>query len=167
LGSTSTAIRRRPGTADSLGVEPERVDAATSDAVEAAFAAIPQKQVEGLFAAEDPIFYEIADRVARLALELRLPGIFQSRRCVDVGALMSFGVDLDDLDRRATTYVDKILRGEASRPARRAAHHVQFDYQPENRQGNGPRRASIAARASRRGHRVAELPNLRFPPHLR
>ena len=24
---------------------------------------------------------------------------------------MSFGVDLDDLDRHATTYVDKILRG--------------------------------------------------------
>ena len=24
---------------------------------------------------------------------------------------MSFGVDLDDLDRRATTYVDKIQRG--------------------------------------------------------
>jgi len=73
--------------------------------------AIPQKQVEGLFAADDPIFYEIADKVARLALELRLPGIFQSRRCVDAGALMSFGVDLDDLDRHATTYVDKILRG--------------------------------------------------------
>ena len=45
------------------------------------FDAIPQKQVEGLFAADDPIFYEIADKVARLALELRLPGIFQSRRC--------------------------------------------------------------------------------------
>ena len=97
--------------APSLGVELEWVDAATSDAVEAAFAAIPQKQVEGLFVADDPIFYEIADRVARLALELRLPGIFQLRRCVDPGALMSFGVDLDDLDRRATTYVDKILRG--------------------------------------------------------
>jgi len=97
--------------APSLGVELEWVDAATSDAVEAAFAAIPQKQVEGLFVADDPIFYEIADRVARLALELRLPGIFQLRRCVDPGALMSFGVDLDDLDRRATTYVDKIQRG--------------------------------------------------------
>ena len=41
----------------------------------------------------------------------RLPAIYPYRTFVDAGGLMSYGVDLSDLSRRAATYVDRILTG--------------------------------------------------------
>jgi putative tryptophan/tyrosine transport system substrate-binding protein len=49
--------------------------------------------------------------IAELAVKNRLPVIYESARSVEVGGLMSYGVNLHDLDRRAATYVDKILKG--------------------------------------------------------
>ena len=46
-----------------------------------------------------------------LAIKNRLAVIHESARAVEVGGLMSYGVNLTDLDRRAATYVDKILKG--------------------------------------------------------
>jgi putative ABC transport system substrate-binding protein len=49
--------------------------------------------------------------IAELAVKSRLPVTYESARSVDAGGLMSYGVNLLDLDRRAATYVDKILKG--------------------------------------------------------
>jgi putative ABC transport system substrate-binding protein len=44
-------------------------------------------------------------------LKNRIPGIFQLRRNVIEGGLMSYGTSLSDLFRRGAGYVDKILHG--------------------------------------------------------
>ena len=49
--------------------------------------------------------------IAELAVKSRLPAIYSGREYVEAGGLMSYGVSLDDLDRRAAAYVDKILKG--------------------------------------------------------
>jgi putative tryptophan/tyrosine transport system substrate-binding protein len=46
-----------------------------------------------------------------LAVEQRLPAIYESSDFVDVGGLISYGPNTNDLFRRAATYVDKILKG--------------------------------------------------------
>jgi putative ABC transport system substrate-binding protein len=49
--------------------------------------------------------------LAELALEHRLPSMFQVRFNVVAGGLMSYAPDLLDLTRRSATYIDKILKG--------------------------------------------------------
>ena len=49
--------------------------------------------------------------VVRLAALHRLPSIYTFRDFVDAGGLVSYGVSLPDLYRRAAGYVDKILKG--------------------------------------------------------
>jgi putative ABC transport system substrate-binding protein len=50
---------------------------------------------------------EIVERAAKS----KLPVIYRLREDVEAGGLMTYGVNLTDLDRRAATYVDKILKG--------------------------------------------------------
>ena len=50
-------------------------------------------------------------QIPELAVKSRLPAIYPNSVAVEAGGLMSYGVSLNDLDRRAATYVDKILKG--------------------------------------------------------
>ncbi len=49
--------------------------------------------------------------LAELALKHRLPTIFGVRGNVVAGDLMNYGADHDDLNRRAASYIDKMLKG--------------------------------------------------------
>ena len=50
-------------------------------------------------------------RIAEMAIKSRLPSIYERREFVEAGGLMSYGISIIDLDRRAPAYVDKILKG--------------------------------------------------------
>ena len=50
-------------------------------------------------------------QIADLAVKSRLPAIYDRPEYVEAGGLMTYGVSFTDLDRRAATYVDKILKG--------------------------------------------------------
>jgi len=50
-------------------------------------------------------------QIAELAVKSRLPVMYTGRAGVEAGGLVTYGVNTLDLDRRAATYVDKILKG--------------------------------------------------------
>ena len=50
-------------------------------------------------------------QIAQLAVKSRLPLMFERPDHVDAGGLISYGISLPDLDRRAAWYVDRILKG--------------------------------------------------------
>src|SRR2546427_3279423 len=52
-----------------------------------------------------------ARQIADLAVRYRLPTIFPSREFVELGGLMSYGVNYAELYHRAATFVDKIFKG--------------------------------------------------------
>ena len=49
--------------------------------------------------------------VTSLVTRYRVPTIFPYRYMVAAGGLISYGIDIVDLWRRAPTYVDRILKG--------------------------------------------------------
>ena len=79
--------------------------------LENAFETAKQKQVNAIMTITTRRFFAERKRIVELASKYRLPGIYVQREFVDEGGLMSYGVDYDDLFRRAAHYVDKILKG--------------------------------------------------------
>jgi putative ABC transport system substrate-binding protein len=50
-------------------------------------------------------------RIAGFALKSRLPSMWNNKRDVEAGGLMSYGADEADSYRRVAYYVDRILKG--------------------------------------------------------
>jgi putative ABC transport system substrate-binding protein len=57
------------------------------------------------------IFINERRRLVDLAAKNRLPAVYPWREFVDAGGLMAYGPSIAALYRRASTYVDKILKG--------------------------------------------------------
>jgi putative ABC transport system substrate-binding protein len=57
------------------------------------------------------ILFSRASQITELAALSRIPAIYELRPFVDTGGLVSYGADIEDIWRRAATYVDKILKG--------------------------------------------------------
>jgi putative tryptophan/tyrosine transport system substrate-binding protein len=91
--------------------------------LENAFQTAKQKQVGAIMASSARPFFAERKRIVELAGNYRLPAIYSQKDFVDEGGLMSYGADLTDLYRRATVYVDKILKGAkpADLPVQQAA----------------------------------------------
>jgi putative ABC transport system substrate-binding protein len=50
-------------------------------------------------------------RIVTLASEIGVPAIYENKDFVTSGGLMAYGASLVDMSRRATDYVDRILKG--------------------------------------------------------
>ena len=79
--------------------------------LESALQTAKQKQAGAIMTTTSPRFFAERKRIVELAVKYRLPAIYVQKEFVDEGGLMSYGVDFDDLYRRAAVYVDKILKG--------------------------------------------------------
>ena len=98
-------------TARRLGVTVTPVEVREPEDIEGAFATIAREKVDGLLILGQPILLGERDKVARLALEQRLPAVVAFGELAQAGVLMSYGSRvLDDL-RRMPIYIDRILKG--------------------------------------------------------
>ena len=79
--------------------------------VEPAFQAARKERAGALIVLRDVVVSSQIRRILELALKNQMPAIYGDRGFVDAGGLMSYGPNIDDLFRRAATYVDKILKG--------------------------------------------------------
>ena len=96
--------------------EKRRVDvlaakARTSEEIEDAFVWMRQQNAGAVWVAANALFTQQRTRIVELATKHRLPSIAQARAYAEAGGLMSYGPNVTELNRRAATYVDKILKG--------------------------------------------------------
>jgi putative ABC transport system substrate-binding protein len=101
--------------ADALGVAVEGFPVRGLQDFEDAFRAAVASRAGGLLTLEDPFTIAHRTRIVELARAYKLPAIHAVRPFVDAGGLMSYGPDRAEQNRRAATFVDRILKG--ARPA--------------------------------------------------
>ena len=94
-----------------LGLQFQPVKVKAPDEFESAFSTISRMRAQALLGLADETFNTRRAQVAALAVTSRLPTIFYNGDWTEDGVLMSHGVDVPDMFRRAATYVDKILKG--------------------------------------------------------
>ena len=105
-------LRETERAAEAFGIKLQYVDLLSSKDGETAFRAASKARAEAvLMNVSGPIFQANRKEFVNLAIKHRLPVMYEFPNYVQDGGLMSYGIDLADLDRRAATYVDKILRG--------------------------------------------------------
>lgn len=98
--------------AAALGLNIQFIDILAPNQIDAAFQSAAKSRAEAFhWSVSGSVDAGQRPRITELANKHRLPGFFDRRQYVEEGGLMSYGVDLRDMARRAATYVDKILKG--------------------------------------------------------
>jgi putative ABC transport system substrate-binding protein len=103
--------REMQASAEKLGLKLRYAEVRELGEIDRVFAAMSKERGGALIVSPQPLFLTHRGRITELAARHRLPVIYGFRAFVDAGGLMSYGVSLPDLWRRAATYVDKILKG--------------------------------------------------------
>jgi len=98
--------------AKGLGLRLQFFGANVADDLDSAFDAVKRAGAQGLIL--PPTTFLLTNRVQFInaAAKNRLPAIYPDSEYVEVGGLMSYGPDILDNWRRATIFVDKILKGK-------------------------------------------------------
>ena len=113
--------------AKTFGVKLQYLDVLDSKDVETAFRAASKGRADGVLTLNSPILASQRTQIVEFAVKNRLPAIYHSSEYVEAGGLMFYGVNLLDLNRRAATYVDKILSG--AKPADRPVEQpIKFEF---------------------------------------
>jgi putative ABC transport system substrate-binding protein len=106
-------IRDTQAAASAIGRQIEIVEVSTTREIEAAFASMAQKRIEGLLIGPDPLLDSRRVQLITLAAHQRLPTIYPFRENVEIGGLMSYGSSAAERDRQVGIYTGRILNGEA------------------------------------------------------
>jgi putative ABC transport system substrate-binding protein len=98
--------------AGALKVNLQYLDVLDPKDIEIAFRAASKGRADAvLMMAAGGVVSAHRTEIVELAVKSRLPAIYTNSLFVDAGGLMTYSANLTDLDRRAATYVDKILKG--------------------------------------------------------
>ena len=97
--------------ARSLGLNFQTVNAQSANEIDGAVAAAAKGGANALFLMTDALFNSQIAHIAQAAIKNKLPAVYDRADFVEAGGLMSYGVNLPDLSRRAAEYIDQIFKG--------------------------------------------------------
>jgi putative tryptophan/tyrosine transport system substrate-binding protein len=111
LPGNAQALKEMELAAGAFKVQLQYVDVLDLKDIETAFRAVSKGRADAVLVLGNPIFLSQRIQITDLAVKSRLPAIYERPEYVDDGGLMTYGVNINELYRRAATYVDKILKG--------------------------------------------------------
>jgi ABC-type uncharacterized transport system substrate-binding protein len=97
--------------ARAMGLTFQSVTAQNANELDSAVGAAAKSGSGALFIMTDALFNSHLARIAQSSIKNRLPSVYDRTGFVEAGGLMSYGVNLPDLSRRAAEYVDQIFKG--------------------------------------------------------
>jgi len=107
----SQMMREIERAAKAFNVELQFLDILDSKSIETSLRAASKGRAEAILTLQSPIVFSQRAQILDLAVKNRLPVMYFQTEYVEAGGLMSYSANLNDLARRAATYVDKILKG--------------------------------------------------------
>jgi putative ABC transport system substrate-binding protein len=111
IEGNAQALRETEFAAGASGVQLQYLELHSSKDIETAFRSASKGRADAVLVLTNPFTYSQRTEVAELAAKSRLLTIYPQSEYVEDGGLVTYGVSLTDLFRRAATYVDKILKG--------------------------------------------------------
>jgi putative ABC transport system substrate-binding protein len=116
LGSSTTpgnaqALKETELAAGALAVQLQNLDVRDPKDIETVFQTAGKERTDAVLVLSGSLLNSHRTEIAKLAVKSRLPAIYFRSEFVEDGGLMSYATSITDLDRRAATYVDKILKG--------------------------------------------------------
>jgi ABC-type uncharacterized transport system substrate-binding protein len=104
-------LRETERAAATLGLQLQYLDILSVNDVETAFREASKARAEAVFVLAGPVFNPQPALLPQYAVKNRIPAAYPRSDFVEEGGLMTYAANRADLDRRAATYVDKILKG--------------------------------------------------------
>ena len=109
--NTQAVLRNVSEAAGALEIQIHLLQAHDDAELDSAFGSLRQMDAAALLIANDPFFNSRAEKLAELGARFRVPAIYQYRKFVEVGGLMSYGASNTDSHRQLGYYVGRILAG--------------------------------------------------------
>ena len=109
--SSEEQLKEARAAARVLNLRLDVYEARTAHELDGVVGAMKRAGIEVLFPLADTMFFFERARLAALAKRSRLPTMFHWRAYVEAGGLTSYGPSWVEVNHRAATYVDRILKG--------------------------------------------------------
>jgi putative ABC transport system substrate-binding protein len=112
MSEATIAVVREAAGQTAITIAPAILDGKMDrEAFERAFDAMEKDRVDGLIVSDSPEHVTNRQLIVDLAARHRLPTVYPFREFVDVGGLLSYGVDTADLMRRLAGMTGQVLGG--------------------------------------------------------
>jgi putative tryptophan/tyrosine transport system substrate-binding protein len=109
--ANAQALKEIERAAVTLAVKLQPLDILGPKDIETAFRAASKRRADAVLVLQNGVAIAHRTEIAEFSIKSRLPAIYPRSVFVEDGGLMSYGASFADMDRRAATYVDKILKG--------------------------------------------------------
>jgi ABC-type uncharacterized transport system substrate-binding protein len=107
---TATMIKETQAAAGGMQIELQILEV-RPEQIRDAFKSMARARPDALIVQQTATFNAYTKEIADLALDSRLPSVYENREYVRAGGLIAYGPDLFALGQRAAYYVDRILKG--------------------------------------------------------